>query len=198
MAKQIAWLKDTQLSNHERLQALSLVESLSKLGSPRITIRLPATGRLLHFEKQDSAWRERRLEFLANARFEMPEEGELVTMSIDTMYRSAGNHKTYGTHCWRGQLSAADFNIILTALFMDPDGFIIPHQIGMEDHQGAEGWELDFDGEDHPWHTVENIAFTEPRNGLPPIADLLEISRERIKTGYNAFAALMVLQESNL
>jgi hypothetical protein len=196
MSTPIKWLPQGGISNHERLALMPAIARLAAMKPSIITCRSPSDGKLYQFIKSGEGWDEMSGTLDVPCVI-LPEGQEPVQMKVDTLYRDGANYKTHGENVIEGLLTHADLDTILTSLFMDFDG-IIPHQVGLEDHQGKGDWPLDFENHDHPWHEISDITITPPKGGTHlPMKQFILLCEDRIKVGWDSIAATIHLQDKH-
>ena len=187
----IKWHDST--SNHARLRLAEKVTRIAALTGRNITCRDPATGALHHFSQEGELIIQEDLPDGAPASLDLPSPGQSCMVSIDLMYRDASNFKAHGNQHFQGVLKEQDLDILLTSLWMEWEG-IIPHQLGLKDLQVEQDWEMDFEHNDHPWHTVEDLEIKDPVGRPQDLGHLLVIARDRVAQGWDEIAAIMTLQ----
>jgi hypothetical protein len=194
----ITWKKET--SNHAKLRLASKVRELAKMTGGNITCHDPSNGVLHYFLHQKEGLFETSLPEGVPDRITLPDGTEEVTVTIDTMYRDAYNYKFGGTEIFQGVIDLSSVDIVLTALWMDLDGFI-PHQILMTDQQLASGYSLDFEDQDHPWHSALSfrIKTADKTQGEKHTSfeDLLRAAEDRLSEGWDEISAVAYLIENS-
>jgi len=146
-------------SNHQALifatRKADLIQ-LAPLGHLRASVASFAEGKV--FTEVDSSWQE------AGTQIEIEDDGirdgDLVTVTLETMYRDGDNYKAYGREAFQGAFHMAHIDLIVTALLAgDLDAFV-PSEVGLTCLPEAEGWEYnpyDPESQDVIWHTLERL-----------------------------------------
>jgi hypothetical protein len=155
-----------------------------------------STGELYYFTQDQGRLQQEDLPEGAPKRLDIPDGTEPRMISIETMYRDASNFKAFGTQHFVGCIDEERLDILLTCLWMNSEG-IIPHQIGMKDLQSEQDWELDFEGNDHPWHDIEQFKIGEPVGKHQSINYIVALARDRISQGWDEIAAIICLQDQS-
>jgi len=192
---QIIWQPDSKGSSHEKLALLPEIYRLAKLGASRITCRHPRSGILYQFELNDKDWTEMSGD-LEIGQIEFPKDVASAKMTIETMYRDGANYKNSFSQVLEGSITSEGFNTILTALYMDFDG-IIPHQIGLKDHQDKGDWGVNFERHDHAWHEIYDIRFDPSENGISTPMNIVKVCEDRIRQGWDPIQAMGYLLEKH-
>lgn len=92
---------------------------------------------------------------------------------FEFMYRDASNYKQSGAVVLNGRIEEAEVDRIVAAL---NDGtFFIPEQVGLEHLHGqfthGAAWDED---DDHVWHTISAISYTDQPANAKGLADVHE------------------------
>jgi hypothetical protein len=102
---------------------------------------------------------------------------------INYMYRDGSNYKQFASFVVEGKL---DIDVLFDCC--DDGEYFIPYQVGLPELQEQA---IGFPNEDdHVWHTLEEIEFTNDQTTLAITAEQLQKNFEEAKGKWNVAAAM--------